>query len=145
MKTRLLTHCLAMGALVLPLAIAAQTPNLRPGGYEVTMSVAVGGAASRTSKLKVCVTREDLASMKAFEKDEDCKYQFATRSATRVTGSTVCNMGGTQSKGEFEIQFPTPESYVMTGGNRVAGKPGSDSRIELKGRWASASCDGYDD
>lgn len=145
MKTqRLIHYCFAMCALV-PLATAAQTPNLRPGGYEVTMSVAVGGAPSRTSKLKVCVSKEDLASLKAFEKDEDCKYQFATRTATRITGSTVCNMGAAQGKGEFEIQFPTPETYAMTGSNRVVGKPGSDSRIELKGRWASPSCVGYDD
>lgn len=146
MNIPLQAHCAAaLLLLLLPLAASAQTPNLRTGGYDVAMSVSVGGAPPRLTRYKTCVTKEDLASLKAFAKDEDCKYQFGTRSATRISGSTVCNIGGTQGKGEFDIQFPTPESYVMTSSNRVGGQPASDSRFELKGRWASPNCVGYDD
>ncbi|RZU02505.1 DUF3617 domain-containing protein [Rivibacter subsaxonicus] len=138
---------IAMAALLLSLAptALAQAPNLRPGGWEQTLTISAGGGAQRVTKLKSCITKEDLASMRTFEKDENCKNQYTTRSAARIAGSQVCVHGGQQRKGEFDIQFQSPESYLMTAGSRVVGEPASEMRMEMKARWASPNCTGYDD
>ena len=139
--------------LALPLALVilspgaqAQTLNLRPGGWDLTMSVAMGGAAARVSQLKSCVTKEELEKDQAFQKDEGCVQKLSERTPTRYAGTMSCKSTAGQSQGTFEIVARTPETVLMTTSVKGKGPQGNfDIRTEIKGRWASASCKGYDD
>ena len=132
-------------ALAMP-AIHAQTLNLRPGGWDLTMSVTTGGAAARVSPLKSCVTKEELEKDQAFQKDEGCVQKLSERTPTRYAGTMCCKSTSGQSQGTFEIVARTPETVLMTTSVKGKGPQGNfDIRTEIKGRWASASCKGYDD
>jgi hypothetical protein len=164
---------LAILCATLPLAVQAVPLAVRTGGWEMTVTTSVGGAAQlppsltpeqkarleeafkkraaapRTNQFKSCVTKEDLDSERAFQKDEDCRYTISTRSATRWAGTAVCRHDDTSSQADFDIQAKGAESIVMTMNSRVAQKGNakgpSEIRMEMTGRWASPSCKGYDD
>jgi len=118
--------------------------NLRTGGWDTLMTTTVNGK-TQVSKLKTCVTKEDLESLRTFEKDEDCKYTWTSRTASRITGTTRCTVEGKTREGEIDVQIAGTESYQMTGGMKISGKVDGAVRFEMKSRWASASCKGYDD
>jgi hypothetical protein len=142
-----------IGRVALPLACvwlspwaSAQALNLRPGGWDISMSLAMGGAAPEVSALKSCVTKEELESDNALQKDESCTRKLTARSPTRYAGTVSCKDKAFQSQGTFEIVASSRESFVMTNSVKGTGPKGHiDMRMEMKGRWASASCQGYDD
>jgi hypothetical protein len=147
MTMLLLRHAL-LGILVAASPwVAAQPLNIRPGGWDLTLSVAVNGGAPKASPIKSCVTKEDLERDQAFQKDEDCSYKISARSPTRFAGAVSCKNDDMQTRGEFEVVAASPETIVMkTAAKGSSAKGGAvQTRMELKGRWASASCKGYDD
>lgn len=125
----------------------AQALNVRPGGWDMTMSLATNGGAPKVSPFKTCVTKEDLARDQAFQKDEDCTNKISTRTPTRMAGTASCKNDQGQTRGDFEIVAASPETIVMTTTSKGSSTRGGsvETRMELKGRWASASCKGYDD
>lgn len=136
-------------ALLLALAAGAGAEPLkvRPGGWDMTMSVSINGGAPKIHPLKSCVTKEDLERDQAFQKDEDCEHKISARTSTRLAGTVSCKSDGVQSRGEFEVLASTPESITLKMSSKGSTpKSGTvESRTEVKGRWASASCKGYDD
>ena len=126
---------------------ASQPADLKQGGWNVSMTMALPGQPPRASQLKTCVTKEDIDSLRLFNPDENCKVTQLQRSAQRVSGKQTCRRpdGGT-SEGEMDVRFDGPGAYTMTIVSRqsVKGTPG-EMRIEAKGRWAQVSCKGYDD
>jgi hypothetical protein len=128
-------------------AALAQPLAVKPGGWDMTMSLSVNGATPKLTPWKTCVTKEDLARDAAFQNDPDCQYRISARTATRFSGAVSCKNADMQTRGEFEMVAPSPDSItVKTTTQGSAGKGGAvTARMELKGHWASASCKGYDD
>lgn len=120
----------------------AQVLNLRPGGWEFTTSTAGQGAPSTT---KTCLKKEDLDAGRVFrefqEDDDNCTYNFRTRTATRVTGTIVCT-GDAPQKLEFEWIVQNPETFRS---KTTASTNKGPVVYEMSGRFASASCKGYKD
>jgi hypothetical protein len=147
MTLSLLRHALLAVLVAASPWAGAQPLNIRPGGWDITMSVAINGGAPKVSPIKSCVTKEDLERDQAFQKDEDCSYKISARSPTRFAGAVTCKNDSMQTRGEFEVVAASPETIVMkTSTKGSSAKGGSvDARMEMKGRWASASCKGYDD
>ena len=105
----------------------------------MTSTLGVGGIES-------CVTKEELEKDQAFQKDEGCVQKLSERTPTRYAGTMSCKSTAGQSQGTFEIVAKTPETVVLTTTAKGKGPQGNfDIRTEIKGRWASASCKGYDD
>jgi hypothetical protein len=125
----------------------AQALNLRPGGWDMTMSLATNGSAPKVSPFKTCVTNEDLERGRTFQKDEDCTYTTSARTPTRTAGTASCKNDQGQTRGDFEIVAASPETVVVKIASSSSSTKGGavETRMELKGRWASASCQGYDD
>jgi hypothetical protein len=125
----------------------AQPLNVRPGGWDMTMSLVVNGTSPKVTPVKSCVTKEDLERDQAFQKDEDCSYKISARTPTRFAGTVSCKNENMQTRGEFEIVAASPEVIAMKTASKGSSTKGGamDVRMEMKGRWASASCKGYDD
>lgn len=138
----------AAGCIVLAMPVASQPADLRMGGWNVTMAMAMPGQAPRTSELKTCVTREDVDSLRMFNPEESCKLSQVQRSAQRLSAHQTCKRpdGGT-SESDFEVRFDGPAAYAMSSTMRPGtGKgAGSTIKLEMTGRWAQASCKGFDD
>jgi hypothetical protein len=125
---------------------SAQALNLRAGGWNMTMSMAMGGGAPRVTPLKTCITKEELDSDQALQKDESCVRKLTVRTPTRLAGTMSCKNEAGQVQGTFEIVAVAPDSVHLTTVSKGKGPQGNiDMRLEMKGRWASASCKGYDD
>lgn len=124
----------------------AQALNVRAGGWDMTMSLAINGGTPKVNPFKSCVTKEDLARDQAFQKDEDCSYKISARTPTRMAGTVTCKNDQGQTRGDFEIVAASPETIVMKTTSKGSGTKGGavETRMEFKGRWASASCKGYD-
>jgi Protein of unknown function (DUF3617) len=139
----------ALGAMLVATSswASAQALNVRAGAWDMTMSLAINGGAPKVSPLKSCVTKEDLERDQAFQKDEDCSYKISARTPTRLAGTATCKNDQMQSRGEFEIVAASPETIVMKVASKGSNAKGGavETRMELKGRWASPSCKGYDD
>ena len=72
--------------------------------------------------------------------------KLSERTPTRYAGTMSCKSTAGLSQGTFEIVAKTPETVLMTTASKGKGPQGNfDIRTEIKGRWASASCKGYDD
>jgi hypothetical protein len=139
----------ALGAMLVATSswAGAQALNVRLGGWDMTMSLAMNGGAPKVSPYKTCLTKEDLEGAGAFQKDESCTYKISARTPTRMAGTSSCKNDQGQTRGDFEIVAASPETIVMkTASKGSIAKGGAvDMRMEVKGRWASASCKGYDD
>jgi hypothetical protein len=143
----LIRHALATTLIAASTWAGAQSLDIRPGGWNLTMSLSINGAAPRVSPLKSCVTKEELQRDQAFQQDNDCIRKISARTPSRIVGTMTCRSDDMQMQGEFEMVAASPESVMMKTTTKGIGKAVGtiESRMEIKGRWASASCKGYDD
>jgi Protein of unknown function (DUF3617) len=104
------------GALTFVGAVVAQTVNLRPGQYEMTVELNMpGGQKMAPIKQTDCITADDLKDFtKAFQ-DPDfaktCKVSGYTATASKVTFNTDCTEDGQRMTGKTEMNF-TSESFT---------------------------------
>jgi hypothetical protein len=98
----------------------------------------------RTHNAKTCLTKADLAEMaKGPDDSESCKYSNLKISSTRWEGDMTCAGGRT---GRAVLNAPSPDRVNGTVTMRIPTSKGEGkSTMELSGRWASASCKGYED
>jgi hypothetical protein len=147
-RLRLISVAVAAAtAVALAGAAWSQPSDLRLGGWNTTLSMTLPGKAPSSSQLKTCVTKEDVESLRLFNPDENCKVMQVQRSPQRVSGKQVCRRpdGGT-SEGEIDVRFDGPAAFTMTAVSRQSGKGvPAEVRMEMKARWAQASCKGFDD
>jgi hypothetical protein len=132
----------------LPAEAPAQSLNVKAGGWDMKMTMTGGPpGAPREMAYKTCVTKEDLDRASAFQKDDDCTYSVKAATAARWAGTMNCKREDGATTGEFDIQAKSPDTILMTASAKPvrAGKGPGEMRMEVTGRWASASCKGYED
>lgn len=123
-------------------AATAQALAVKPGGWNLHI-VPTGVPGARPFDAKSCITKEELQSLRAFQKDDDCKYTVKSSTAARWAGSAVCDG---KERGEFELVAKADDQIAMTiSFTDGAGGKGALRRVETTGRWASASCKGFND
>lgn len=98
----------------------------------------------RSHAAKTCLTKADLAQMAKGPDDEGgCKYSNVKVSSSRWEGDVTCGGGRT---GRAVLDAPSPDRVNGTVIMRIPTSKGDGkSTMELSGRWASASCKGFDD
>ena len=133
--------------LLLPLAAAtagpaaAQPMNLRTGGWDLVVKD-LSGPQPVEIRTRLCLKREDIDSGAVFRHNpdaENCKTTIGARTPTRITYTIVCS-GAEASRSTFELVAPTPETMTIRARTEGAGQ----ATVEVTGRFANASCVGYD-
>jgi hypothetical protein len=104
------------GGLVFVGAALAQTVNLRPGQYEMTVEMNMpGGQKMAPLKQTDCITADDLKDFtKAFQEPDfakTCKVSGYTATGSKVTFNMDCTEDGSRMTGKTELNF-TPESFT---------------------------------
>jgi hypothetical protein len=131
-------------ALIFPLLAAmaasadAQVMNARPGGWDLTLKDQAG-VETRT---KMCLKKEDLDAGEVFRRHEDaenCKTTRGVRTPTRVTYTIVCT-GSEPSRSTYDLVATSPETMTV----KVRTEGTDAGTLDITGRFASASCKGYD-
>jgi Protein of unknown function (DUF3617) len=169
MHLRIVRYAAALALTTSAALAAAQMPNIKTGGWNTTtkrrgtlpgLLLALQDAPPdvrarlepamrkaweepRTNSFKGCVTRADLADWaKHSGADDDCTYSNVKTSATSWEADAVCAEGRT---GHFRVETPTPERIIGRMVMKVPTTKGPGTvNIEFDGRWASASCKGFD-
>jgi hypothetical protein len=98
----------------------------------------------RTATAKTCLTKTDLAEMAKGQDDSgDCKYSNVKVTGTRWEADMACGNGRT---GRTVLNASSSDRVSGTVIMRIPTSKGDGkSTMEISGRWASASCKGYED
>lgn len=118
-----------LGLVALPLALHAQTVDLRPGSYEVTGEMEMPGMPMKLppQKLMTCITAEDLKDLSGALRDQKemkgCKVSNYKVSGRTVTFDEACETDGRKTTGTTEITAAgdsfTKVTKAKTGDGRV--------------------------
>jgi hypothetical protein len=142
----------------------AQSLNAKPGAWEMTVKTNLNGslippdalakmpperramiekmmAEGRSSVTKSCVKKEDLDSGRfGRQQREGCTVDVVTKTATKLVANTSC--ASPKATGTMTFEAKDPEHVV--GVIEQSREGGGQIRIDIAGRWLSASCDGID-
>ena len=126
---------------------AAKLPPEKRAAIEKSMQGRSGRTDSRT--YKTCVTKEDLESGQGLTPDDDdddakCVFKVITNTRTKLEQERTCASPPSTTKARFEAKDAEHFIGVIERTGTGSGGPGN-VRVELAGRWASASCKGFDD
>lgn len=116
-------------------ASSAQTVDLRPGRYAVTVEVEMPGMKMPPEKDVQCVTREDLKNLSRLAFDEElektCKVFDYKATGSKMTFTATCGDSGEPLKMNVDMTL-APESFVGVMKATQQGRPVMTSRVSGK-------------
>jgi hypothetical protein len=125
---------------------AANLPPEKRAAIEKALQERSGKSNTRTHK--TCVTREDLDSGQGFKGDDDeegkCTVKVIANTRNRIEQELTCSSPPSKTRAVFEAKDAEHMVGVIERSSDGSKGPGS-ARIEMSGRWVSASCKGFDD
>ncbi len=137
----------ASGMKLSPEMAAKMTP-LQRAQMEQMMKAREG--KSHTTTLQSCLTKDDVSQdriIKEMEDEDDdgavqCKVKVISKSSSKLVIDKLCP-GPSPSTTHFTIEAKTTDSIVAIGDREQQGS--GKSRMDIKGRWIGASCEGIED
>lgn len=123
--------CLFAAMLLVTFSIAAEEPTMKPGKWEITMTMDIPGMPIKMKPITtaVCLTEEDVSSpdksLPKPSKDDSCKILDHKVDGNKVSWKVKCE-GDQPMTGSGEITF-TDDSYdgtmkMETGGSEMSMK-----------------------
>lgn len=137
----------ASGMKLSPEMAAKMTPQQR-AQMEQMMKAREG--KPHTTTLQSCLTKDDVSQdriIKEMEDEDDdnevqCKVKVISKSSSKLVIDKLCP-GPSPSMTHFTIEAKTPDSIVAIGDREQQGS--GKSRMDIKGRWIGASCEGIEE
>jgi len=137
----------ASGMKLTPEMSAKMTP-LQRAQMEQMMKAREG--KPHTTTLQSCLTKEDVSQNRIIkdmeDEDEDgevqCKVMVISKSSSKLVIDKICP-GPSPSTTHFTIETKTTDSIVATGDREQQGS--GKSRMDIKGRWLRADCEGVEE
>lgn len=128
--------------------IAAKMMPLQRAHMEQMMKAREG--KPHTMTLQSCLTKDDVSQGRIIKEMEDedtnsevqCKVKVISKSSSKLVIDKMCP-GPSPSTTHFTIEAKTADSVVATGDREQQGS--GKSRMEIKGRWLGASCEGIEE
>lgn len=160
---------------VVPGIANAESLNVKPGAWEITTTTMTSGSkvspelstrltpaqrAKMEQALKArdgkpmttqsCLTKEDVSHdriIKEMEDEDDegdakCTIKVISKSPSKLVVDQMC-LGPSPSTTHMTIEAKTTESFVAIGDGERAGL--SKVRMEIKGKWLGAGCEGIEE
>lgn len=160
---------------VVPGIANAESLNVKPGAWEITTTTMTSGSkvspelstrltpaqrAKVEQALKArdgkpmttqsCLTKEDVSHdriIKEMEDEDDegdakCTIKVISKSPSKLVVDQMC-LGPSPSTTHMTIEAKTTESFVAIGDGERAGL--SKVRMEIKGKWLGAGCEGIEE
>lgn len=134
-----MTHTVERSGNTLPKEVLEKMPPDQRARAEAAMRDEVADGVRKLTR-KRCMSAEDLAEDVILQKRDSCKYEFTTRTTSKLEGTIAC--GGDQSNlGEFKIE--------VIDGDKLNGRmqvTNAEARVvfQMQGRWISAPCTGQE-
>jgi len=103
-----------------------------------------------TMTTQFCLTKEDVSHDRIIKEMEDedsdgeaqCKVKVISKSSSRLVIDRMCPAPHASTT-HFTIDAKTTESFVATGDGEPAGS--GKARMEIKGKWLGAGCEGIEE
>ena len=135
------------GMKISPEMSAKMTPAQR-AQMEQMMKAREGKPHTMTAQS--CLTKEDVNHDRIIKEMEDededptvqCKVKVLSRSSAKLVLDQICP-GPPPATTHFTIEAKTSESILATGDRNEQGS--GKTRLEIKGKWLGASCEGIED
>jgi hypothetical protein len=96
-----------------------------------------------------CLTKEDVSHdrlVKEMENEDKgeapCKITIISKSSSRLVLDRMCPAPHASTT-HFTIDAKTTESFVATGDGELAGS--GKTRMEIRGKWLGAGCEGIEE
>ena len=130
---------LTTGNPMSPSALAEMTPEKRA---KVEKALKERDGKPITDRYKTCITQNELDQdyFLNSEADARCTKRIISKTPTRLELEQTCP-APRSSTGHTTIEVATPESIVATIDSMQVGATGT-ARVDLKGKWLGASCEG---
>jgi Protein of unknown function (DUF3617) len=172
MPARILLRCAIAFAVAMPLHALADSFNVKPGAWEITMTSLTNGMLIPAEALanmppaqrarieksmqarsgkpsthvrKSCVTKTDLDQDRILKSDdeENCKKKIISKSASKIVYEQTCK-APYASRSTVKVEARSSESMeaVM---DMVQGGGGGKIHVVIKGHWLGSSCAGIKD
>ena len=161
--SRILASTLLVAGAVLPLSAQKSPLNIKPGLWEMSIQLDMGGAipgvdmskmppeqkakfealmAAQKNKphvVKSCVTQEEIDKYQVSEADKDtsCKTTVTKSTATLVEMSQTCS-GPAAGTREARIEALTPTTMKMV--SKSTSGRGAGTTVNMDGKWLGTDC-----
>jgi hypothetical protein len=136
-------------SLVVPLSatvLMADTPSplqIKPGLWQVTMTSKIAMLPRPvTSTYKSCIKKEDLGKYPFADPEEDCTWNVASSTASKMEASGTCTTKG-MGKIDFTMRLEAldPENVKGTGQLTANGPAGAiNGSYAGTAKWIGATC-----
>jgi hypothetical protein len=173
MSVKILLRFAVAFAVATPLYALADSFNMKPGAWEMTVTTLTSGmlippealanmppaqrarlekakqareGKPHTHVTKSCVTKESLDQDRVIKSDDEehCKKKVISKSAKKIVYEETCG-DPNPSKSNVMMEASTPES-MQAHMDMVRGKADEGRiQVDFKGKWLGASCAGIKD
>jgi len=145
MRKMILLNAVLASATVLLADSSVQPLNVKPGLWEVTMSITLNGMGTppRTNTYKSCLKKEDLNKYPFTDPDKKCTYTVLSSTGSTMEARGTCAPGSEGAKIDFKLRLDAvdTENVKGTGQMTMSGPDGSMSgNYAATAKWLGATC-----
>jgi len=145
MRKVILLSAVLVPATVLLADSTVQPLNVKPGLWEVTMSITFNGTGTppRTNTYKSCLKKEDLNKYPFTDPDKKCTYTVLSSTGSTMDARGTCTPGSEGAKIDFKLRLDAldTENVKGTGQMTMSGPAGSmNGNYAATANWLSATC-----
>jgi Protein of unknown function (DUF3617) len=145
MRKMILLSAVLASATVLLADSSVQPLNVKPGLWEVTMSITLNGTGTppRTNTYKSCLKKEDLNKYPFTDPDKKCTYTVLSSTGSTMEARGTCAPGSEGAKIDFKLRLDAvdTENVKGTGQMTMSGPAGSmNGNYAATAKWIGATC-----
>jgi len=145
MRKMILLGAVLASATILLADSSMQPLNVKPGLWEVTMSMTINGMGMppRTNVYKSCLKKEDLNKYPFADPDKKCTYTVVSSTGSTMEARGTCAPGSEGAKIDFKLRLDAidTENVKGTGQMTMSGPDGSmNGTYAATSKWLSATC-----
>ena len=145
MRKMILLNAVLASATVLLADSSVQPLNVKPGLWEVTMSITLNGMGTppRTNTYKSCLKKEDLNKYPFTDPDKKCTYTILSSTGSTMEARGTCAPGSEGAKIDFKLRLDAvdTENVKGTGQMTMSGPGGSmNGNYAATAKWLGATC-----
>jgi hypothetical protein len=145
MRKMILLNAVLASATVLLADSSVQPLNVKPGLWEVTMSITLNGMGTppRTNTYKSCLKKEDLNKYPFTDPDKKCTYTVLSSTGSTMEARGTCAPGSEGAKIDFKLRLDAvdTENVKGTGQMTMSGPGGSmNGNYAATAKWLGATC-----
>ena len=144
MRRMILLAAVLLSATVL-LAATVEPLNVKPGLWEVTMSMTINGMGMppRTNVYRSCLKKEDLNKYPFADPEKRCTYTVVSSTGSTMEARGTCAPGSEGAKIDFKLRLDALDSENVKGTGQITmSAPGGsmNGNYAATAKWLGATC-----